>query len=515
MKVDNAVFTMSALSLLAVFIALFPMHDEQLSEEDLAAGVEQPSTYNWKWMVLGGLLGGFGFAMKPTTIMMVMTLLSVIGGGFLHAAGFIGVALLAWTVFVQQGTFSLKDVASWIIGGPANITQTEALVVFALAGIAVTAYAAYLRPQHVKQAFIAVALFAGSFLITVIPWVEHNNILLGNVVPQLATNTPNHVVPDFLVGTNQKTSNPNVRRLPPDLALDPLSAACTGSTSKSEELDRYWGYQQGWSHYLGLPWRSVMNADSVGYYVTTTFALLLFPLLLLLPYFWSKRGRWLRWMFLATCFLLLQWAFFANGILWYGIGMFLGLAVGLEAFVSRAPDNVNKVVMSVFLFLSFIITFANRFWQYGQQENLYTYPFGIVSAAAMQERTIPHYSNIADTVLQRARSMPQTPYVYRVGTFIPYFIPQNLEILPVADNQLDLFTCLNQDNNPALTLKRLKALGFNSVIFDTNTATIEQDPNGTLHKKVNAFVTFLNNTTLGLQVVVNDPGGGIVFVVLP
>ena len=61
----------------------------------------------------------------------------------------------------------------------------------------------------------------------------------------------------------------------------------------------------------------------------------------------------------------------------------------------------------------------------------------------------------------------------------------------------------------------MKALGFNSIIFDTNTATIERDPNGTLHKKVQKFLDFVNTPSLGLQVVVNDQDGGIAFLLLP
>ncbi|MBI2636566.1 hypothetical protein HYW84_04590, partial [Candidatus Peregrinibacteria bacterium] len=105
--------------------------------------------------------------------------------------------------------------------------------------------------------------------------------------------------------------------------------------------------------------------------------------------------------------------------------------------------------------------------------------------------------------------------LYRVGTFIPYFIPRNLEIIALSDHQLDFFNCLHQERDPKLTLRRLQRLGFNSMIFDTNTATIERDSQGSLHTKVQAFVDFLNDRALGLQVVVNDLEEGVAFVILP
>jgi len=140
---------------------------------------------------------------------------------------------------------------------------------------------------------------------------------------------------------------------------------------------------------------------------------------------------------------------------------------------------------------------------------------GKVSAEALRERTIPHYNNIRDIVLARAEAMPDRPFVYRIGTFIPYFIPRNLAIIPIADNQLVTFNCLYQERDAKLTLRRLQLLGFNSIIFDTNTATIERDPQGTLHQKVNAFLDFANTPKLSLQILVNDVSGGIAFLLLP
>lgn len=258
-----------------------------------------------------------------------------------------------------------------------------------------------------------------------------------------------------------------------------------------------------------------MNIDSAGYYVTTTPVLLLFPLLLFVPFFWSKPARWMRWLFAGTLFILLQWIFLANGIPWYGIGVFLGLCIGLEFLVSRAPDLFSRTLMGVFLTLSFFGVLSQRFWQFEQQKNTLEYPFRKISAEAMHERTIPYYDDIAKYVIQRNVLKPDRPYLYRVGTFIPYFIPRNLEVIGVTDHQLDVFNCLFQERNPILTLQRLKALGFNSIIFDTNTATIERNPQGTLHQKVQAFVDFLNTPELGLQVVVNDPDRGVAYVLIP
>lgn len=510
MKVDNAVFAMGVLCMLAAFLAIFPTDADEETDMDPTS----PVAFRWQWIILAGILGGFGFAMKPTTVMVVMSVFSVLVGVLLQPLAFFGGAFLAWAVFTFQNVFNVKDFLQRMIGDPTLASRSAVAVGCAVVGAALIGAFSSLKPARVRHTFFVCVVFLGVFVGTLSPWIVHNNIIAGNVIPKLVLRAPNRITPDFMV-SGEVAPGVNARSLPPELALNPLSAACTGGTSKIEELDRYWGYGDGIAHYLGLPWRSVMNLDSAGYYVTTIPALLLFPLLLLLPYFWTKKGRWLRWLFVGTGFMVVQWIFLANGVPWYGIGMFLGLAIGLEALVSKAPDQATKITASLLLTLSLLVAFGNRFWQFENQQSLYTYAFGVVSGTAMQERTIPHYNLIRDVVLQRAEATPESPYVYRVGTFIPYFIPKNLEILPIADNQLDLFACLNQDKDPQKTLQRMKALGFNSIIFDTNTATIERDPNGSLHKKVQAFLDFANTPGLGLQAVVNDVSGGIVYLLLP
>ena len=171
--------------------------------------------------------------------------------------------------------------------------------------------------------------------------------------------------------------------------------------------------------------------------------------------------------------------------------------------------------MGILIGLSVVSCFAMRFWQFEQQKNLLEYPMGKASAATLRERTIPHYDDIRDEVVKRHEEMPQQPYLFRVGTFIPYFIPRNLEIFGANDQQLTMFNCLHQERDAQLTLKRLQVLGFNSIIFDTNTATIEKNTEGTLHQKVKTFVDFLNTEGLGLNVLVNDPDAGVAFILIP
>lgn len=512
MKVDNAVFLMGALAVFALFIAMFPARSDEGDAEE-----EQPEqALDWHWLVLCGVLAGFAFGFKPTTIMTFFAIGTMLFGARVHWTTFLGTVALAWVVYTRDGRFNVVDIAQRVYGNPDALSKPVIMTALIVLGLGLTVYGAFIRPAAFRKAAVGGGIIIASFFLSLSPWMLVNNISYGNLIPRLVFTAPNNLTPIIAPGKGDEAPTDSVqvvRTLPPNLQVD--MTKCT-NTSKTEELDRYWGYGSGWSHYLGLPWRAVMNADSAGYYVTTYPALLLFPLLLLLPYFWRKKeGRWLRWLFAGTLFMVLQWIFFANGILWYGIGMFLGLVVGLEALTLKSPDLPSKIGMSILVGFSIAVGFSNRFWQYDQQKNLFEYPLGKVSAEAMRERTIPYYDDIRDEIERRAVAMPNQPYVYRMGTFIPYFIPKNLEVIPVADQQLDFFNCLYNERNATLTLKRLQALGFNSMIFDTNTSTIERDPNGSLHQKVQLFVDFVNTPGLGLGVPINDTNAGIAFILIP
>lgn len=512
MKIDNALFAVGALSMLALFLAFFRTADDEESDAP-----ERGAGDRRAWIIIAGVLAGFAFGMKPTAVMVAMTLGSILAGAMAGGWAFAGSAFLSWFVYTQQNRFNVADVSLRVFGTQGFLPKPLVMGVCLVLGVACLAYAFYRRPQVLRPTFASVGTLVASFLVAILPWIAYNNVANGNLIPDASLSVPNTYAPAFVTGKGQDATNDEGRKviaLPDDLRVNLDDPACV-STAGKEELDRYWGDHPGIAHYLTLPWRSVMNFDSAGYYVTMIPALLLFPLLLLLPFFWMKQGRWLRWLFLGTAFLIVQWTFFANGIPWYGIGMFLGLVIGLEALVVRAPDGASAAATSVFIAFSLASSFSHRMWQYEQQRNLIEYPIGKISAKALEERTITHYDDIRRSVEQRAKDMPEQPYLYRVGTFIPYFIPKNLERIPVGDQQLDFFTCLNQEKNPALTLKRLQALGFNSIVFDTNTQTIEKDPNGSLHKKVNAFVDFVNAPGLGLDVPVFDPDGGIAFILLP
>lgn len=512
MKIDNAVYFAIALSLLSACVYLFG-----------TPGIETEHSLKGdrRLLLFSGMMAGLGFGFKPTAILGLFMVLSLIFAESLGLGGFLSSTFLSFFIISVMGPLDFRSIGIRVTGAEWNQQSAQiACILIALGAFA----AAYWRRK--KEGMKAIerlgrnaSLFLGAAVIICLPWMLVNAStndwsLSPNGMLKAADPTMTHI--SVMTASQSKESAPatNTRYLPEDLALNPEHPACKTS-AKVEELDRYWGYSSGLSHYLTLPWRQVMNIDSFGYYVTYVPILLLIPFVLLLPYAWRREGRWLRMLFGVTMVYLCQWIFVGNGIGWYGIGMFIGFSVILEAMIARAPDSHNRTLWSILMTLSILICLMNRLWQFDAQRNIFEYPLGKISASALREMTIPDYDDVAESIIERSKAFPEQPYTYRMGTFIPYFVPRNRELIPVADNQLGMFNCLNQELNHPLTLKRLKALGFNGMVFDTNTATIEKDEKGSLHQKVDAFINFASDPVIGLQAAVNNPENGIIYLVFP
>lgn len=509
MKVDNALMLFSVAALLLLFMGL-PAWRGQVQPVDGSYKHFIASTRG-RLLVLCGVMAGFAFGIKATAAILILTLFILPSGillGWLGLIGAIGGALFPLWRF---GGLRISDVLSRVTG--MNISHASTIpymyIICPLVCVIGIGLAYYYSKNTRKHIYVCLSLFIG-LTAAILPWQVYNNIDNGNVVPTLVLRSVDRI------SVALPALGPEGGVLTGPLALSTTNEACI-STAKVEELDRYWGSSQGISHYLLLPWRTVMNSDSAGYYVTTMPILLLLPLLLLLPFFWLPKGKSIRWLAVATVCLVIMWIFTGNGVPWYGLPLFAGAVILVEAMYVFSPDLYSRFLMLFLIFCSLVSNTQNRLWKFDELRNTLDYGFGKISARALEATTINWYSEISNRILERRQTIPDRPYAYRIGTFIPYFIPRNLEVLRTADHQLDVFTCLYQERDAALTLERMKALGFNSIIFDTNTATIEKDPNGTLHRKVSGFQSFVNENVAAkkMNLLINDTRAGIAYIEIP
>ena len=510
MKTENALFFFGVVGLIAVFLAGF---------NDLPWSVEERSRR--RWLFVAGILFGAAFATKATMVLMGLMGGVVLGFGLLGLSGGVGAIFFSFFFLMLAQVASVSSILHkmWGIQIPwlDVASKTAALIL----GVFFVCLPLFLTKQHrasilplIRSSLLSVLLLLLGVCAFSAPWMVRNSILNGRISTGNMLKAPNTITPwvRFFPSQITKDAPPGSRSLPEELRMDATHPMCAEDSSRTEELDRYWGHGTGIQHYAGLPWRVVMNQDSQGFYLTTSPLLLLVPLVLFLPAFWRRRA--MRALFVGTIFYLFAWMIVGNGIPWYGIGMFFGLSVLVEALIALSPNIVARLIASFFVAIALGTSVSLRLWQFGMQYNLYEYAWGKASHEVLQEMTIPNYDDITENVMRLSQD-PNHPYLYRMGTFISYFIPNNQNVIVVNDNQLGFFSCLNQEEDHLLTLKRLKALGFHSIVFDTNTATIEKDSNGTLHQKVQKFLNFANDPATGIIPVVDNPGNGIAYMILP
>ncbi len=510
MKIDNALLCFTTTAFLVLYLGLpaWSGAAELVSEANLKKFL---FSQHGRLLILAGILIGFAFGFKITSAISILTMFIMVSGilmGWGGVLGAIGISIFPLWFF---GGLRIEEILNRIFQTTFTRPQIQFEVFVFCALLIVIGYSvSFTRSKfRHKYIFVCLALFLG-LMSSIGPWFAYNTIDRGGFfpLPLKSVDRISHPLPAL---------GPEGGVLTGPLALSTSDPACSASTSKNEELDRYWGYSHNLGHYLFLPWRTVMNSDSAGYYVTTMPILLILPLLLLLPFFWLPKGKSMRWLAVATVCLLIMWIFTGNGVPWYGLPFFIGAVVLIEAMWVLSPDLYSRFLMLFLIFCSLLSNTQHRLWKFDELRNTLDYGFGKISARALEATTINWYSEISNRILERRQTIPDRPHVYRIGTFIPYFIPRNLEVLRTADHQLDVFTCLYQERDAVLTLERMKALGFNSIIFDTNTATIEKDPNGTLHKKVNGFQSFVNENVVAkkMNLLINDARAGIAYIEIP
>ena len=514
MKTENALFFFGVVGLMCILKYLECIRCDESTDNESESGNKSSL---W-WLLFAGILFAASFATKATMILMFFVSGIFFTAALLGVASGWGAALISLAILSFAGPLSFTGITTKIYGLAIpwlDDSISASLLIVGVLLLVMPRIKDASKLLHLKKWLCACGVLLAGFIIFSIPWMGRNMILNGRVSISSSVKAPNTITPWVKYSSSEITADAPAgsRALPEELQVDREHKMCEG-TARTEELDRYWGHGDGWEHYLGLPWRVVMNIDSQGYYLTTSPLVMLAVLVLLLPLFWKRENKMLRILFWATTLYVLEWIVIASGIPWYGIGIFLGLAIFVEALVALSPNSPSRVVVSCFIVFALMTSISLRLWQFGMQFNLYEYAWGKASGDVLREMTIPDYDDIADRVMELSKN-PERPYLFRMGTFISYFIPRNREIFVVNDNQLQFFNCLNQEEDHKLTLKRLHALGFHSIVFDTNTATIEKNPNGTLHQKVQRFLDFANDEELGIVSVVNNPGAGVAYMILP
>lgn len=429
---------------------------------------QQDNKETYSWVALSGAFWSVALAVKITTafaLFGVFVLLAWRYGSkwFALAIGFFLNALYFYQlVLVTDFSAQTKVVIS--------IVSLMLACIFLIIGI--------IQKGKYQLLLKVMGYFIGVMALLWLPWAY-----------KVLADTPEWTVKNLVATMMFGGQSPAPQIIWDKIGVSPAQCVYTGN---AEELGRYIGNDPNLlQKYVSVFWDLTMNINQAGFYVDISFLFLaLIPLLLL---FWRKSDWPQFWQNVLLCFGLIWyfWLFVASGVPWYGLAGFLPALL----LVVRVKELSAKQMMWGEYLIPFVIMISllstaflreAKFANTGQM----AYAFGLIDSQAILRSTNQSYPTIISAINSDTSTLSSPHYIYRIGTFINYFIDNNRERV-YDDAQLDTFRCIDGDGlNDARTLARLKTLGFHYIVYDTNTETIERNPQGTLHRKTNRFKTF-------------------------
>ncbi|MDD4351680.1 MAG: glycosyltransferase family 39 protein [Candidatus Gracilibacteria bacterium] len=254
-----------------------------------------------------------------------------------------------------------------------------------------------------------------------------------------------------------------------------------------EEIGRYLGYTDGLKKYLLVPWTLTMNTNVQGLYVDIGFIFLaLAPLALLL--ITRKKDLYTQALIVFTLTYWLGWLLLARGIIWYGLPGFVPFLLVIASLLQEnTAHKLGSRFLGAVVLLSLLLGINAAILGFGHPADL-MYLSGVSDQKTYVDNTMPSYRKIFEQVNQ------DDSYVYRIGTFIKYFISDN-DRRVFSDDQMDALGCLLQKGSPEAVREKLKNEGFRYVILDLNIPSIDMTPEKSLTAKFNQTLYFLENYT--------------------
>lgn len=233
-------------------------------------------------------------------------------------------------------------------------------------------------------------------------------------------------------------------------------------------------------------------------------------LLLTLPAFLYYTDKKLKVLCIFLFVSLNVWTLLGSGIYWYSITTF-ALLIALifinigELSKEHAFFNEGKILQDILGYFIgvWIAISAIAVFYLQASPDLVKLPFF---------KYIQNNLDVSETVdiLNPAYAEGVQPInndsdarVYRVGSFLYYLIDNNYQRV-FQDNQLDVFNEINVTReNKELVATALKKQGYEYIIYDLNTASIDRTSEKTLTKKAEKFEAFLKDNTK-LELITTD-----------
>ncbi|MCD5382891.1 hypothetical protein LR002_02100 [Candidatus Gracilibacteria bacterium] len=487
MKMDPTLFLFMVGSALIIFNGGLKLLDK-MHEKTHQLSLEEKIKFG-----IGGFILATAFFIKITTAMGIFALLGALSFLIFNWKTAVGV------IFLESAIFLL-----WFARIPEFTPEFIKILagIFGVLGIIFIAISKIKKFQAKYFLDIAVSIGAG-FLLVALPWASFNY-------------STSHEISFAGLVSGKFHERPKIDLASVGIDEHGADKQYCESTGLKEELGRYIGYDQPFfQKYFTLPWKNTMNTQVRGYYLDIGFLFLALLIGLILLGSWRRFGK-MEWglviLFSINWFF---WAFVGMGVPWYGLFGFLPAIALLAMVVYDKKYGVGSDNYFKYLLIAVVIISISAFGYLRETKTFsqatVAYAFGKIDGDRYVDSIVPTYRDTVKLIDSYPRNPEDPNYLYRIGTFMPYFVKDVRRVM-FSDSQLDRFKCIDGDGkDDARTLKRLKDLGFKFFVLDTNTYTIEKNPNGTLHKKYKRFIDFANKN---LKILYYKPENGIAFMMI-
>lgn len=282
MKLDPGLFFISVIGIYGI-IYLFLRNRENLettiSEQDKE---DSPLEFfahhkNLAYILILGTIVGLAFAIKFTTLMLILGLIGVIFYTKLGLAGFAGYFALFVGLFTKLNLWTQlnvnypKDDVHFLF----LVTIISLVLAVIFFGIAFYQY----RAEAFKKTLLVSLIFIIGVGIPVSPWIIKNISEIGGI---------SHISIGAMLGGKGDIFTPDYTKIysKDELVKIETRGIVTGTSASgktaNEDLGRYFGYENGVNNYLRLPLNLTMQSNQPGEYTEITpFFLALIPVIFL------------------------------------------------------------------------------------------------------------------------------------------------------------------------------------------------------------------------------------------
>lgn len=243
-------------------------------------------------IVLTGVLIGFAFSVKVTTLMLILGVFWVLAYRLLSFWGYMGFFFLFLSIFTGANLWSVMNV--WM-PSDAGLLKTLAIILAAISSIAFVI--AYLqKKENFKHYFIANIVLLISFFIGLSPWIVKNT---SEVQPWNAVNIDaKSLLMSSVLGWSGAGFQPDFDKIMTKEEYQKRSDIIknfnisSDGQSQNEDFGRYFGYDAWLNNYVRLPINLTFQKNQWGEFTSITYIFLaLLPVLFLFA-----RGRF-PWVF--------------------------------------------------------------------------------------------------------------------------------------------------------------------------------------------------------------------------